>query len=491
MNGRCETDPLDRAVDVCNSCYGEFCAACLARPKGHRHPVCTECTLIASGVRGKAQPQNKGSRRTAKKRREALKEQRSTEDEKVFAYFDAADPEGNPDSIPSSPSQAKTKSKTKSGARKRRLTKKAATKAQPKRADIKADNDDSDTSAAKALDGAAAETGGEDNEPATPAVAQLTKIRKESARSNGNDPADTPLPEAEVGVEAQAQESEPKPSPSPRRQPSKPNTTAKRTKATPKTPPEAKPEAPPKPTAKTAPETNSETPPKATPEPKPKRRAKAATKTKSEATPEPKPKPMAKAVTKTTAKTRPKRTAAIKAGTDAASSSEPTSKPRATKAKPGQATAAKKERGGPGPVKAKGPTNTKPRRRKTDTSSGAPAKRPSTAPMIGEVRTIGGRRSSDAPEPAPPATDQAADQPEAEPVVARNAIEEFDAGLSAPHAGDGIIEAKDRALATADRSRADTDVQGNWIPPILRGMAPDAREAKANLPQRRRKTEDG
>ena len=88
MNGRCETDPLDRAIDVCDSCYGEFCDACLVRPKGRRHPVCTDCAIIASGVSRESQPDPRGSKRTAKKRRAALKAQPNAE-EAVFTYFDA------------------------------------------------------------------------------------------------------------------------------------------------------------------------------------------------------------------------------------------------------------------------------------------------------------------------------------------------------------------------------------------------------------------
>ena len=46
----------------------------------------------------------------------------------------------------------------------------------------------------------------------------------------------------------------------------------------------------------------------------------------------------------------------------------------------------------------------------------------------------------------------------------------------------------DKAVGAEDQSgqRADIDANGNWIPPILRGMAADAKDAKANLPKRRR-----
>jgi hypothetical protein len=86
MNGRCETDPLDRAEDVCDSCYGEFCGRCLIYLPGRRYPFCTDCALLASGVRGRSKPPERGSRRTAKKRREALRA--ADADEHGFRYFD-------------------------------------------------------------------------------------------------------------------------------------------------------------------------------------------------------------------------------------------------------------------------------------------------------------------------------------------------------------------------------------------------------------------
>jgi hypothetical protein len=43
----------------------------------------------------------------------------------------------------------------------------------------------------------------------------------------------------------------------------------------------------------------------------------------------------------------------------------------------------------------------------------------------------------------------------------------------------------DDGRAEPAKQRHDTDASGNWIPPILRGLAPDARQAKVNLPRRR------
>ncbi|MEL6981429.1 MAG: hypothetical protein AAFO29_03290 [Actinomycetota bacterium] len=86
MYGRCETDPFDQATDVCDSCYGEFCAGCMVTTKGRKHPICKECTIIVSGVRPGAKPLLRGSKKTANKRRKALKE--APQAARAFEYFD-------------------------------------------------------------------------------------------------------------------------------------------------------------------------------------------------------------------------------------------------------------------------------------------------------------------------------------------------------------------------------------------------------------------
>ncbi len=86
MNGRCETDPFDQAVNVCPSCYGEFCPQCLVKTRGRKHPLCRECAIVASGVRSGAKPVPRGDRKTAKKRRTALQKAPVAES---FRYFDA------------------------------------------------------------------------------------------------------------------------------------------------------------------------------------------------------------------------------------------------------------------------------------------------------------------------------------------------------------------------------------------------------------------
>ncbi len=85
MNGRCETDPFDQAVDVCQSCYGEFCSACLLVPKGRKHPVCKDCAVISSGVRPGAKHPVRGERKTLKQRRKHLRAQPSQD---TFRFFD-------------------------------------------------------------------------------------------------------------------------------------------------------------------------------------------------------------------------------------------------------------------------------------------------------------------------------------------------------------------------------------------------------------------
>lgn len=96
MNGRCETDPFDRAVDVCRICFGEYCWTCLVEPKGRQQPMCRECALIVGGLRPKAKPRVCGSKKTVKARRAALKESREAPRQHgaSFTFFDTND-DGN------------------------------------------------------------------------------------------------------------------------------------------------------------------------------------------------------------------------------------------------------------------------------------------------------------------------------------------------------------------------------------------------------------
>ncbi|MEM8926115.1 MAG: hypothetical protein AAGD35_21625 [Actinomycetota bacterium] len=88
MNGRCENHPLELATNVCNSCYGEFCSDCYTQPKRRKHPLCTDCVLIASGVRSRKYLEIKGEKKTAKKRRQEITA-RSDELPGTFNFFDA------------------------------------------------------------------------------------------------------------------------------------------------------------------------------------------------------------------------------------------------------------------------------------------------------------------------------------------------------------------------------------------------------------------
>jgi len=75
MNGRCETDWIDHAVDVCDRCYGEFCSTCLMELPGRKHPLCLDCALTRSGARqSRSRKPARGAKASAKKRRKELKE---------------------------------------------------------------------------------------------------------------------------------------------------------------------------------------------------------------------------------------------------------------------------------------------------------------------------------------------------------------------------------------------------------------------------------
>ncbi|MFV0526614.1 MAG: hypothetical protein ACK5RL_19175 [Acidimicrobiales bacterium] len=101
MNGRCETDPLDAAVDVCQRCFGEFCEACLVKLPGRKHPFCTQCAINASGVRGSEPATLRGDRRTAKARRRALQEARPGRP--AFQFFDEVPTEPEIADVPTDP----------------------------------------------------------------------------------------------------------------------------------------------------------------------------------------------------------------------------------------------------------------------------------------------------------------------------------------------------------------------------------------------------
>lgn len=408
MNGRCETDPLDRAVDVCDSCYGEFCKVCLVLPKGRRHPICTHCTLALSGVRGHATVQPRGDRRTVKQRRAELQAAAAEPaDEKVFKFFDAD----------AEPAAAGTDGAgQKAGRRGNRRDRKAkAPVAEPGRgpkpgtaplpmpAEVEA--------AAAALKAAAAGEPAQPNQPTEPAdpteLVTVTRAvaRLEELRRNGTSPTGSPVPPV----------------------PELPDNGSAPADGV---------------GANTAPDLDGEPP------------------------------------------AAPDEAAPDEAAPDEAAA---------------EATPARKA--GP-PPKPQPPAAPRPDRRRPE---GADREgRPPTAPMVGEVRTIGGRRSSDqAPAPQPAKPRSAAP---AKPAAKAATVTE-ERGTPTPASGDAAVDDEEMVdvgaalsgverfdarqpspgpTGSGDGRKADTDSRGNWIPPILRGMAPDAREAKTNLPQRKR-----
>ncbi len=408
MNGRCETDPLDRAIDVCDSCYGEFCKVCLVLPKGRRHPICTHCTLVLSGVRGHATVQPRGEKRTVKQRRAELAAAAAQpSDDKVFRFFDA---DTEPDDAEAAAAGRRGGRRT--PRRDRRVkgdptgpghgpTSNATPLPMP--AEVAAAAAEL---RATANGGAGAPAAAESGSPSAGDGATRTTDRA----SDGVDLADPTELVTVTPAVARLEEL--------RRQGTSPTASP----------------VPDVPSASPVPEVPAAEMPAA--------EMPAAEPTAPTATDDAEP---------LTGHDEP-------ADTGPARKSGPPPKPRNAAA--------------PAP---------RPDRRRPDGADGDG--RPPTAPMVGEVRTIGGRRSSDQsppPQPARPrpaaAATTAIDDDELVSVSeALSGVEQFDTAQPSP------------APAAPDKSRkADTDSRGNWIPPILRGMAPDAREARTNLPKRKR-----
>jgi hypothetical protein len=84
MNGYCEYHTFDRAVDVCNVCYGDLCRSCVVMLAGRRHATCKECVIDLSGVRTLARPVERGDKATVKARREQYA---SVDDDEYFQFF--------------------------------------------------------------------------------------------------------------------------------------------------------------------------------------------------------------------------------------------------------------------------------------------------------------------------------------------------------------------------------------------------------------------
>ena len=401
MNGRCETDPLDRAVDVCDRCFGEFCETHLLRPKGRKHPFCNDCALSASGVRGSGKVELRGDRRTAKQRRKQLREAEALDDEHVFEFFEY---EPDDEDAPTPELEPAAEDDTAADEPERPVD----------------SDDDSDQR------GSTDPIPFEDT-PATPAVAELAKLRREAEeranRTESESPnSSEPAPPAAIPAAAQAGDTKPPPPhrPLPNRQSTRP----------------------PVPAAARVPVAGDGEP--------------------------------------------------GDDGTDDTAADE---------------RAADRRRSMP-----------------------TPKQRRPTAPMIGEVRNITGRRVDDQP-PGAGAGRAGTELARPEAGGALNAVDGFDAdrqqdepnATPKQHASHGLppatgggmgIDANPDDTSTLDRrdapgtkrpdsntsvgtsgsgngdsaaKRADVDDRGNWIPPILRGIAADAGTAKDNLPHRSRR----
>ncbi len=92
MQGRCDNNPLDQAEDVCNECGGEYCAPCLVYPRGQkRPPVCKACAILKSGVRmtGRSEQWENANRKGIRKRRKSVQEAAAADpQDHVFRFFD-------------------------------------------------------------------------------------------------------------------------------------------------------------------------------------------------------------------------------------------------------------------------------------------------------------------------------------------------------------------------------------------------------------------
>ncbi len=89
MNGRCTADPLDHADDICDFCGDEFCSSCLiATRKGKGPLVCRECAIDNSGIKGSRPTKPRVTKAQVNKARAALAEAKDTRTAKSFHFFD-------------------------------------------------------------------------------------------------------------------------------------------------------------------------------------------------------------------------------------------------------------------------------------------------------------------------------------------------------------------------------------------------------------------
>ncbi len=91
MNGRCTADPLDHADDICEFCGDEFCRSCLIQTRGGKgQQICRDCAIRNSGIKGSKSNKPRPSKAQVARARQALAESKETRNAKTFEFFDEA-----------------------------------------------------------------------------------------------------------------------------------------------------------------------------------------------------------------------------------------------------------------------------------------------------------------------------------------------------------------------------------------------------------------
>ncbi len=92
MNGRCDKDPFNRAIDVCDNCYLDVCEDCTVMLKGRSEPICRRCARDLTTPGGGNRNRRKGNRKTVKDRRSLYRERNGEPSDRLFTYFDETEP---------------------------------------------------------------------------------------------------------------------------------------------------------------------------------------------------------------------------------------------------------------------------------------------------------------------------------------------------------------------------------------------------------------
>lgn len=105
MNGRCNNDPLDAAEEICGICGGEFCSSCVITTRNRRSSrVCKQCAIEHSGLRTGARSAV-ASRRQVRSNTKVLSGADSPADARTgFLFFDDPESDFSVD-LPSNPSE--------------------------------------------------------------------------------------------------------------------------------------------------------------------------------------------------------------------------------------------------------------------------------------------------------------------------------------------------------------------------------------------------